>query len=560
MTSGGRLAAQRNGRDEETDPWLSAVAFGPGADPRPHPRQEGAAPPSYSPPWMPKSGWTAAPSWRRTRVSRAILLGILLVQALLSLRLSNTAFEDEALYLYVGHLQLDHLLHGTPVPPGFTSYFSGSPTLYPVLAAAVESTVGLAGARALSLVFMLGATALVYSLTRLLFNERAGLCAAAAFATTQSTLFLGNFATYDALAIFLLALAAWIVVRTAHTSAILGCLLAAPVAALAVAVKYAALMFLPTVVVLAMLAAFPHRRWGGMVLRAVLLPAVTAAILAGALALAGDEYLRGVRFSTTARAAGNTHPLAILLDSLQWGGGFLALSLLGMVSYARRERMGEVPGLGLAAGRGRLWRLALGVLLCGSTLLAPAYQMHLHTSVSLHKHLGYGLLFAAPIAGVGMSRLVGAHFRYPQLAILVWVTLLTLGMSQSQTLYHAWADSSRMVATLESQLKPGGRYLVEADSVPIYYLRTKTTPDQWVSTYTMTYEDRTGRWLDGEGAFRAAIGDAYFDVIVLDRTVTKKLDDRLVQQLRANANYRLLAKLPFRNSYGSGFYQIWVKR
>src|SRR5207249_1597899 len=172
----------------------------------------------------------------------------------------------------------------------------------------------------------------------------------------------------------------------------------------------------------------------------------------------------------------------------------------------------------------------------------------------------YGLLFAAPIAGVGMSRLVGAHFRYPQLAILVWVTLLTLGMSHSQTLYQAWADSSRMVATLESQLKPGGRYLVEADSVPIYYLRTKTTPDQWVSTYTMTYEDRTGRWLDGEGAFRAAIGDAYFDVIVLDRTVTKKLDDRLVQQLRANANYRLLAKLPFRNSYGSGFYQVWVKR
>ena len=87
----------------------------------------------------------------------------------------------------------------------------------------------------------------------------------------------------------------------------------------------------------------------------------------------------------------------------------------------------------------RLWRLALGLLLCGTALLAPAYQMHLHTGVSLHKHIGYGLLFAAPMAGVGLSRIMGAHFRYPQLAIVSWVTLLTLGISQSQYLYHGWA-------------------------------------------------------------------------------------------------------------------------
>jgi len=560
MTGGGRFAAKRNGRGEVGDPWSPAVEFGPGVDPRLQPGQGHAAPPSAGLPWIPQSGWTAAPSWRRTWVSRAILLGILVVQALLSLRLRNTAFEDEALYLYVGHLQLDQFLDGTPGSLGFTASFSGSPVLYPVLAATVESIFGLAGARALSLVFMLGATVLLYSLTRLLFNERAGLCAAAAFATTQSTLFLGNFATYDAAAIFLLALAAWIVVRTAPNSAILACLLAAPVAALAVAVKYAALMFLPTVVMLAALAVFPHRGWGGLVLRSILLPAVTAAILAGALALAGDNYLHAVRVTTTARAVGNADPLELLLDCLEWGGGFLALALLGTVSYARREGMGEVPGLRQAANRGRRWRLALGLLLCGTALLAPAYQMHLHTGVSLHKHVGYGLLFAAPMAGVGMSRLVGAHFRYPQLAILIWVTLLTLGMTQSQNRYHAWADSTRMIATLESQLKPGGRYLVEASSVPRYYLRAETTADQWASTYAMTYTDRTGRRLSGERAYRAAIGAAYFDVIVLDRTVTRELDDKLVQQLGTNGNYRLLAKLPYRNSHGSGYYQIWVKR
>jgi 4-amino-4-deoxy-L-arabinose transferase-like glycosyltransferase len=611
---GGRLAAQRNGNGAADAPWFPAVDFGlggedspwdqggrttvppsaPGPPPanpfsdgnpartsfeqhdppgqrgrgHPTPLMRRSAPvatpkqrgPGYRLAAVPQSGWTAAPSRRRTRVSRAILLGILVVQALLSLRLQNTAFEDEALYLYVGHLQLDHFRYGTPVPPGFTKYFSGSPLLYPVLAAAVGSVFGLAGARALSLVFMLGATALLYSLTRLLFNERAGLCAAAIFATTQSTLFLGNFATYDAAAIFLLALAAWIVVRTAPNSAIAACLLAAPVVALAVAVKYAALMFLPTVAMLAALAAFPHRRWGGLVLRGILLPAVAAAILAGALALAGDGYLHAVHITTTARAVGNANPLDLLLDCLKWGGGVLALALLGTVAYAWQEGMDEVPRMKRAGNRGRPWRLALGLLLCGTAVLAPAYQMHLHTSVSLHKHIGYGLLFAAPMAAVGLSRMMGAHFRYPQLTILAWVTLLALGITQSQDLYHAWADSTRMVATLKSQLTPGGRYLVESSWVPQYYLRAERTSDHWTSTYAIIYMDRKGRRLSGEAGYRAALRAAYFDVIVLDRTVTKELDDKLLRQLRTNGKYRLLAKLPYRNSYGSGYYQVWVKR
>lgn len=515
--------------------------------------------PGYNLRAVPELGWTAAPSRRRSRVSRAILLGILVVQALLSFRLRNTAFQDEALYLYIGNLQLDRFLSGTPVPPGFTAYFSGSPVLYPVLAAAVESIFGLAGARALSLVFMLGATAVLYSLTRLLFNERAALCAAAIFATTQSTLFVGNLATYDAAAIFLLAVAVWIVVRTAPSSAVLACILAAPVAALAVAVKYAALMFLPTVVMLAALAAFPHRRWRGVALRGILLPAVTAAIVTGALALGGQDYLQAVRITTTARAAGNANPVNLFLDCLAWGGGFVALALLGMVAYAWQERMDEVPRMKRDGSRARPWRLALGLLLCGTALLAPAYQMHLHTGVSLHKHIGYGLLFAAPMAGVGLSRMVGAHFRYPQLAILAWVTLLALGITQSQELYHAWADSTRMVATLKSQLKPGGHYLVESSSVPQYYLRKETRYDQWTSTYAITYVDRKGRRLSGEAGYLAALRAAYFDVIVLDRTVTKELDDKLLRQLRTNGKYRLLAKLPYRNSYGSGSYQVWVK-
>ncbi len=60
-------------------------------------------------------------------ISRLVLLAILCLQAVLSLRMHNTAFEDESLYLYAGHMELEHLLHGSPLHGGYASYFSGSP-------------------------------------------------------------------------------------------------------------------------------------------------------------------------------------------------------------------------------------------------------------------------------------------------------------------------------------------------------------------------------------------------------------------------------------------------
>ena len=136
--------------------------------------------------------------------------------------------------------------------------YSGSPVLYPVLAAAVDQVGGLTAARLLSLAEMLSVTALLYSLTRRLFNERVALCAALLFCVTEPAIFLGNFATYDATSLFLLAVAAWIMVRTAAFRWPVF-LLAAPVAALAVGVKYAGLLFVPTIAVLPPLACWPLR-------------------------------------------------------------------------------------------------------------------------------------------------------------------------------------------------------------------------------------------------------------------------------------------------------------
>ena len=147
------------------------------------------------------------------------LLVVLAVQAVLSLRLvwSATAFQDEALYLRAGHLEWAHWLHQAPVP-AFPAYFSGAPVLYPPLAAAAGSLGGLAAARLLSLCLMLGVTGLLWATTARLYGRRAALLASGLFATLAGTQFLGAFATFDALALFLLALAAWLAVRAAATA------------------------------------------------------------------------------------------------------------------------------------------------------------------------------------------------------------------------------------------------------------------------------------------------------------------------------------------------------
>lgn len=513
------------------------------------------AEPAYRIPESPEAGWDMAPSKRRAWVSRGLLLSILLIQAVLSLRLHNTAFQDEALYLYAGHMEIGHLLHGTPLPIDYNGYFSGSPVLYPVLAAAVDSKFGLLGARVLSMLFMLGTTTLLYGITRRMFNERAALVAAALFAVTQSAIVMGHFATYDASALFLLALTTWIVVRS-DRAPVATVLLAAPFAVLAVAVKYASALYLPTIVLIAVLTAWPHRRMAALWRGLLLCLGIGGLVLLG---LKFSDVLTGVQTTTTNRVHGTESTSSLLLKSRDWGGLMFGTACVGAVLYMRRSRMNESPMTWRMSSPGWRWRTLLGLVLCGTALLAPAYQIHLHTSVSLFKHIGFGLFFAAPMAGIGVTRLVGAHFRYPQLGILLWVVLLCMGLSQSEGRFGIWPNSSRLVTALKPHVNEKGHYLGATYEVPVYYLRDQTRQKQWTSTFSITYHDKKGTTYTGNDGYAHAIKDGYFDLVVLDGLTTKDTDDFIAGQLRTSAHYRLLGSIPFKVLAGTGSYRIWVK-
>ena len=499
------------------------------------------------------------PGQRRKWISRAVLLAILLMQAVLSLRLHNTAFEDEAQYLYAGRLEILYLFHHVPLPLDYASYFSGAPVLYPVLAAAANDVGGLAAARAVSLVEMLATTGLLYMISRRLFNERVAICAALLFSVTESVTFLGHFATYDASCLFLLALAAWIMVRTAVSRWPLF-LLAAPVAALAVATKYAGLLFVPTVAVLPVLTAwpYPHRRrvWAYPVIFGV----AVGALLYGALKWGGHSYVSALQTTTTSRATGDTPIRHIGWEFLKWGGVQFGVAVLGTIAYAWRARTDRDEEIAPAGSR--LRRILLGLVLTGTALLAPAYQAHIHTDVSFLKHIGFGLFFAAPMAGVGLTRILGDYFRRPLLAIGVWGLAVLLGMSQAATLFGAWGNSTAFVNAFSRYLKPGANYLVEVPEVPIYYLEggKDAQAKQFSSTFTITYQNPQGAVLGGVTGYEAAVKNDFFQVIAYDGLTTPGTDNAIASELAKNPDYRRVAVVKEDTAYHTGAYSIWVRK
>jgi hypothetical protein len=376
------------------------------------------------------------------------------------------------------------------------------------------------------------------------------------FAVSASVIFIGDLATYDAPALCLLALAAWIVVRTARSPWPLYLLAALP-AALATGTKYAALLFVPTIIVLAALAAVPYQGLAAY-LRPVALAAAITGLIAGALKLAGSTYVHGIEQTTTARAQGTTPTSVVLRDSLEWGGVLFGVAVVGAILYAWRPDLER----GDAPATGRATRIILGVLLVGSALLAPAYQIHLHTDVSLQKHVGFGVFFAAPMAGVGIVRLVGHHLHRPQVGLLIWAGALVLGMQQSTMMFKLWPNSTQLVAELRAYQAPNANYLVETDEVPIYYLRgdRNAEPYQFTTTYNITYTDSKGQTLTGIPAYQAAIKDGFFHVIAYNFGATAAVDQALANTLQTDPAYRLVAALPTKDYYGISTYYVWVKR
>jgi 4-amino-4-deoxy-L-arabinose transferase-like glycosyltransferase len=503
------------------------------------------------------------------------LLVVLAVQAGLSLRLvwSATAFLDEGEYLAVGHLELNHFLHHAPMP-NVATYLSGSPVVYPPLAAMADNIGGLAAARLLSLIFMLIATACLYGVARRLLASDAGaFFAAALFAWLGTAQFLGAFATYDAMALMLLALATWLGVRAVEEEPTLRyTLLCAAGLAMAVsdAAKYAAALFNPVVLIVIALAAWraDGRKAGLDALGAVAL--ATALPLTLGYDLAGPATGQGLTSTTLTRSGGTDSVRAVLDLSAHATGIIAVLAVLGAILVTVRR-----PGWAFVL---LAWALA------GAEFLAPAEQARIHTLTSLFKHVGYGAWFACVIAGYLLAEIPALLGRLRKLARSRTVPALTarprwtsimgyaaavagvvaaglFGITVANGQFGDWANSTTMVATLNRIARPNGYYLVEDPSVVTYYLRSKIPFSHIESTYpSFNYVDpQTHQMLLDLPAFADAIKHGRFSAIVLAYGDTLGEDEAIIQDIDTDHNYKVAYTIPYQTSFGPSQYRIWVR-
>lgn len=497
----------------------------------------------------------AAESQQKRRASRAgrlpllrwPLLGtILATQAVLSLRLvwSNTASLREATYLSAGHVEIAHWLHGTPVPP-YATFLPGAPVIYPPVAAITDSLGGLPAARILSLVFVLGATLLLWTTASRLFGWRAAVCAAALFAVLGPTLQLGALATPDALALFLLAASVWCVVSAQDRDDSAPRLLAG-VAFLAVAsaTLYSTMIFIPAVVALAGLTVAGKRGAKPAIARAGYVAAGALGLISALLAAGGPWYLAGVLQTTVSPTSDRNAALLALTDAWEWAGlVWVIAGAAALLCALRRKNRAQTAVLAVLATSG-----VLPVLIQAST----------RTTTSFPGYVGFGAWFAAAAAGYAITQLPplgrrkSLHLAAAGLALTAVVLPAGLmGRAQATEVFRDWPNSARMVAQLRSltQAHPG-HYLAEGYNVPAYYLESTTSWDLWSGTWYFSYQPPgAARPLTGMAAYHAAIKHHYFSLIMLNFRDTLRIDFYITADLNKEGYKRIGT---------AGRYTIWA--
>jgi hypothetical protein len=503
--------------------------------------------------------WERIEAWGRPLggVRWLPLTAILVGQAALSLRLvwSNSAFTDEALYIWSGRLEWEHWLHGAPVP-NFPSYFSGAPVVYPPLGAMAAALGGLYGARILSLFFMLFATVLLHGVTRRIYDRRSANFAAAIFAGLGATQFLGAFATYDAMALMLLGLATWLSVRAAQSRLaaqvplIFG---AASALALADAAKYAATLFDPVVVVVAGLVAWQNkgRKHGVITVLAVLW--ILGLLLFLGVRIGGHSYWRGINTSTLTRAHGGSSSLGIVADSFGWVFLAVILGLIGCAVAVVRQH--QLPA--------KLLALALA----GAIALAPANQARIHVFTSLFKHVGFGAWFASAVAGYALASLavaVPAVKKHKALMVSACAaaTGILVGALLAQTHFASWPNTTTLVARMRTILPDHRGNILSADNGNVieYYLEDEIDGSTFYGTRFFHYQDpNTGKALTNLPAYADAIRHGYFSVIILSFSDTRTTDGAIERDIRADGGYTQVARLPYRVSGTASAFRIWVR-
>lgn len=481
-------------------------------------------------------------------MSRLSVPLILALQALLSwLLLRNTAFQDEALYLFAGRQIVNSWLGQPYFPVTWTYFLSGYAYFYPVIGGTLAMIGGVEMARMFSLLCMMGVTLCAYYVTKYFFDHNSAILAAALFAFQGPVLFLGRLATYDALCLVLVALTVVLALHVSRASRPWAVLGIGPLLILTILAKFAGLLFVPIPLALLTCCSLERQGWRKMFVRLGMALGSLAVSSIVTYITIDKGALHAISASTTSRdVIVKTAPLFLVQYIVTLCGLAFILGLLGLALIGRR-------------------RLLTGLLLFCASLLVPAYHIYKGELISLHKHLAFSMFFVMPLAGYVVARITDYQQersigRYWLAGLAICLITFSSGVQQAQTLYGAWAPSTNLTQAMLTQVRLGsGRYLAEDFDVCRYYLQNATDLWQWSSLDFFEYTDKDGHYLVGKDAYRAAIYEGYFAIVELSYGYNAALAVFISQELVASGRYQLIDKIPNSNSFGTGYFWIWRK-
>ena len=418
------------------------------------------------------SGRAAQPMGRRRGRLLYPLMAICATQVGFSLSLvwSNTAYTDEANSLWVGRLEIAHWIHGASWPSTHAYQFlPGSPSIYPPVGALADSVSGLAGARILSLAFMLGATVLLCLTASRLIGQTGALIASGLWALSEPVMRL-TFATADPLSIFLTALSAWLIVQAGyrrHRGELIAA--AAFVLGLANVTAYWGLAIDPVVFAFASLA-WMHRMRPQQSLSCTAWLGTAWAMFFSLLMTASHSW-PGL-FSTIfeSNIPGNQGIAPTLNQTWEYTELIVGLGLIGGALTLKSANKNHAALLGALS-----FTAFMVVGLRGQT------------AWSIDKHLAYGIWFATISAGYACSRIIRwiPGTRRPLTALCCAAAFVYPGVTSWQSAwqrYHAWPNANAFVSSFgRVAAKSQGQFYLPGQEANIaeYYTQQGSDWGRW---------------------------------------------------------------------------------
>ena len=358
---------------------------------------------------------------------------------------------------------------GRGCPTAMSTWFNGSPFVWPIIAAAGHHLAGLAGARLLAAVLSTVTLVAIARAAGHLFGHQVPGWCALALAVNGLFFALAHFAVYDVAALTCLAVSMWCASRSSGADAPRWVVGAAVAFAMAVVSKYGyAAMVAPVVGLLLSVQGVKASA------RAVALFLSTVGMIAGAYFL--------VCFGTLFPPSSG----AYLEQAFGRSRGHIATL---HVVFAL------VP-FGLAVGgAAAAWRTPRGRSLAVTCLLAllvyPAFHVWTANFVSGQKHVVAGFLFAYLLGGLALARLWAARSRAPAVAVLSALTVS--GALQGYWQDHSWADIRPLADYLVRSVRPGERLLAESPwsyTMYLYPARLVASPSSVIDANSLPERDQ----------------------------------------------------------------------